>query len=69
MFQANQTFAQAQEVTGGDDGFLGTDGAALIFGLILAGLVAAVILGGIKSIGRVTSKLVQPWRSSTSPHA
>jgi AGCS family alanine or glycine:cation symporter len=58
MFQANQTFAQAQEVTGGDDGFLGTDGAALIFGLILAGLVAAVILGGIKSIGRVTSKLV-----------
>jgi AGCS family alanine or glycine:cation symporter len=58
MFQANQTFAQAQEVTGGDDGFLGTDGAALIFGVILAGLVAAVILGGIKSIGRVTSKLV-----------
>ena len=58
MFQANQTFAQAQEVTGGADGFLGSDGAALIFGLILAGLVAAVILGGIKSIARVTSKLV-----------
>ncbi|MDF2966964.1 MAG: alanine:cation symporter family protein [Nocardioidaceae bacterium] len=58
MFQANQTFAQAQEVTGGDDGFLGSDGAALIFGLILAGLVAAVIIGGIKSIARVTSKLV-----------
>lgn len=58
MFQANQTFVQAQEVTGGDDGFLGSDGAALIFGLILAGLVAAVIIGGIKSIGRVTSKLV-----------
>ncbi|MDQ3405566.1 MAG: alanine:cation symporter family protein [Actinomycetota bacterium] len=58
MFQANQTFAQAQEVTGGDDGFLGSDGAALIFGLILAGLIAAVIIGGIKSIGKVTSKLV-----------
>ena len=58
MFQANQTFAQAQEVTGGEDGFLGSDGAALVFGLILAGLVAAVILGGIKSIARVTSKLV-----------
>ena len=58
MFQANQTFVQAQEVTGGDDGFLGSDGASLIFGLILAGLVAAVIIGGIKSIGRVTSKLV-----------
>ena len=58
MFQANQTFVQAREVTGGEDGFLGSDGASLIFGLILAGLVAAVILGGIKSIGRVTSTLV-----------
>ncbi len=58
MFQANQTFAQAKEVTGGDTGFLGSDGAALIFGLILAGLVGAVILGGVESIGNVTSKLV-----------
>ncbi len=58
MFQANQTFAQVQEVTGGTEGFLGNAGAALIFGLILAGLVAAVILGGIKSIGATTSKLV-----------
>ena len=58
MFQANQTFAQAKEVTGGNDGFLGSDGAALIFGLVMAGLVAAVILGGIKSIAKVTSKLV-----------
>ncbi len=58
MFQANQTFAQAKEVTGGNDGFLGSDGAALIFGLVMAGLVAAVILGGIKTIGKVTSKLV-----------
>lgn len=58
MFQANQTFAQIQNVTGGDDGFLGSAGAALIFGIVLAGLVAAVILGGIKSIGATTSKLV-----------
>ncbi len=58
MFQANQTFAQAKNVTGGEDGFLASDGAALVFGLVLAGLVAAVILGGVKSIGRVTSKLV-----------
>lgn len=58
MFQANQTYVQAREVTGGEDGFLGSDGASLIFGLILAALVAAVILGGIKSIGRVTSTLV-----------
>ncbi|MBG6183257.1 AGCS family alanine or glycine:cation symporter [Arthrobacter sp. CAN_A214] len=58
MFQANQTFAQVQNVTGGADGFLGSAGAALIFGLVLAGLVAVVILGGIKSIGATTSKLV-----------
>ncbi|WP_460868635.1 alanine/glycine:cation symporter family protein [Rhodococcus aerolatus] len=58
MFQANQTFAQARDVTGGDDGFLGSDTAALLFGIGLAFLVGAVILGGIKSIAKVTSKLV-----------
>jgi len=58
MFQANQTFAQARNVTGGDDGLLGNDGAALVFGVMLAILVGLVIIGGIKSIGRVTSRLV-----------
>lgn len=58
MFQANQTFAQVRNVTGGTDGLLGTDGSALIFGVILAALVAAVILGGIKAIGATTSRLV-----------
>ncbi|WP_104102251.1 MULTISPECIES: sodium:alanine symporter family protein [unclassified Arthrobacter] len=58
MFQANQTFAQVQNVTGGDDGILGSAGAAVVFGLILAVAVAVVILGGIKSIGATTSKLV-----------
>ncbi|OZM71317.1 D-alanine glycine permease [Amycolatopsis antarctica] len=58
MFQANQTFAQLKDVTGGADGLLGSDGAALIFGLLLAALVGAVVIGGIKSIGSVTSKLV-----------
>lgn len=58
MFQANQTFAQLQSVTGGETGALGSDGAALIFGVVLALIVGAVIFGGIKSIGRVTSKLV-----------
>lgn len=58
MFQANQTFAQARSVTGGDDGLLGNDGAAFLFGLVLAALVALVIIGGIRSIGRVTSRLV-----------
>jgi alanine or glycine:cation symporter, AGCS family len=58
MFQANQTFAQLRSVTGGDDGALGGDGAALVFGVVLAAVVGAVIIGGIKSIGKVTSKLV-----------
>ncbi|MGA8209684.1 MAG: alanine/glycine:cation symporter family protein [Nocardioidaceae bacterium] len=58
MFQANQTFAQAREVTGGEDGFLGSSGSALVFGVVLAILVGAVIIGGISSIGRVTSRLV-----------
>ncbi|AUS78937.1 D-alanine glycine permease [Actinoalloteichus sp. AHMU CJ021] len=58
MFQANQTFAQLRSVTGGDDGFLASGGAAFLFGLLLAGIVALVIVGGIKSIGKVTEKLV-----------
>ena len=58
MFQANQTFAQAREVTGGEDGFLGSSGSALVFGVVLAFLVGAVILGGINSIAQVTSRLV-----------
>ncbi|GAA4687376.1 alanine/glycine:cation symporter family protein [Nocardioides nanhaiensis] len=58
MFQANQTMAQAREVTGGEDGFLGSSGSALVFGIVLALLVGAVILGGINSIAKVTSRLV-----------
>ena len=58
MFQANQTYAQFVNITGGADGPLASSGAALVFGLVLAVLVGAVILGGITSIGRVTSKLV-----------
>jgi AGCS family alanine or glycine:cation symporter len=64
MFQANQTFAQAKEVTGGDDGFLGSAGSALVFGIVLALLVGAVILGGITSIAKVTSRLV-PFMAMT----
>ena len=58
MFQANQTFAQARNVTGGMDGPLGNDGAALLFGIVLAVGAGLVIIGGIQSIARVTSKLV-----------
>ena len=58
MFQANQTFAQVQNVTGGADGPLGSPGAALIFGIVLAAIVGFVIIGGIQSIAKVTSRLV-----------
>jgi alanine or glycine:cation symporter, AGCS family len=58
MFQANQTFAQLTEVTGGETGLLGGDGAALVFGVLLALVVGWVIFGGARSVGRVTSRLV-----------
>lgn len=58
MFQSNQTYAQMKSVTGGDDGWLGGSGASLLFGLFLALIVGLVIMGGIKSIGKVTEKLV-----------
>jgi AGCS family alanine or glycine:cation symporter len=58
MFQSNQTLAQARNVFGGDDGWLGSPGGSLVFGIVLAVLVGLVIIGGIKSIGRVTSRLV-----------
>ncbi|WP_374927718.1 alanine/glycine:cation symporter family protein [Kytococcus sedentarius] len=58
MFQSNQTYAQMKSVTGGDDGFLGGAGASLLFGIGLAVIVGLVIMGGIKSIGKVTEKLV-----------
>ena len=56
MFQANQAFQQIVEATGSQNspfynkGWLG--------GLIFAVIVGAIIIGGIKSIGKVTEKLV-----------
>ncbi len=58
MFQSNQAFSQARSVTGGDDGFLGGGSAGVLFGIVLALLVGAVIIGGITSIARVTDKIV-----------
>jgi AGCS family alanine or glycine:cation symporter len=43
-------------VTGGPEGWLGDKG--WLFGLVFAGLVGAVILGGIHRIAQVTSRLV-----------
>lgn len=56
MFQANQTFQQMVNVTGGATSWLA--GKGWLFGLFMAVLVGLVIIGGIKSIARVTSKLV-----------
>jgi AGCS family alanine or glycine:cation symporter len=56
MFQANQSFKQLVSVTGGDASWLADKG--WLFGLVIASLVGLVIIGGIKGIARVTSKIV-----------
>ncbi|MFT4823675.1 MAG: AGCS family alanine or glycine:cation symporter [Halioglobus sp.] len=57
MFQSNQAYVQFVNVTGGTDGSWFAD-KGWLFGVILAVLVGAVIIGGIKSIAKVTSKVV-----------
>jgi len=56
MFQANQSFAQLVNVTGGESSWL--YGKGWLFGLIVAAAVGLVIIGGIRSIARVTSRIV-----------
>lgn len=56
MFQSNQAYNQVLNVTGGEASFFADK--AWLFGLIAAVAVGAVIIGGIKSIARVTEKLV-----------
>ena len=56
MFQANQSIQQFVAGTGGDASFFADKG--WLFGLILAIILGVVIIGGIKSIAKVTSKLV-----------
>ncbi len=52
MFQANQSFAAVDAIFP----FFGGNG--VIYGVILAGLVGVVIIGGIRSIGRVAEIIV-----------
>lgn len=52
MFQVNQAFAQFQYVVPQAQGY------GAVFGLVVAFLVGLVVIGGIKGIARVTSKLV-----------
>ncbi len=56
MFQANQAYVQLLEATGGEVSILQNKG--WLAGLVMAVMVAAIIIGGIKSIARITSKLV-----------
>ncbi len=56
MFQSNQAVAIVIDVTGGSNSFF--QDKAWILGLVMAVIVALVIVGGIKSIARTTSKLV-----------
>lgn len=56
MFQANQSFQQVIGVTGGDASPLA--GRGWLFGAVMAALVGLVIIGGVRSIAKVTEKLV-----------
>lgn len=56
MFQINQTFQQFVNISGGESSVLAGNG--WLFGLVMAVMVGVVILGGIRSIARVTDKLV-----------
>jgi len=56
MFQANQAYVQFVTITGGENSFLADKG--WLFGLVFAIIVGIVIVGGIKSIARVTEKVV-----------
>jgi len=56
MFQSNQAFEQFLFISGGEKSFFADKG--WLFGGLLAALVGLVILGGIQSIAKVTSKLV-----------
>jgi AGCS family alanine or glycine:cation symporter len=56
MFQANQSFVELVKATGGSNSFFW--GKGWLFGLFIASLTGSVIIGGIKSIAKVTTKLV-----------
>ena len=56
MFQSNQAFEQFVYITGGEASQFADKG--WLFGLCIAAAVGVVIIGGLRSIARVTSKLV-----------
>jgi AGCS family alanine or glycine:cation symporter len=56
MVQINQATKQLLLVTGGDASFLA--GQSWMFGVLMAVVVGLIIIGGIKSIAKVTDKVV-----------
>ncbi|OJJ15614.1 alanine glycine permease [marine bacterium AO1-C] len=56
MVQINQATRQLIDVTGGKESIL--YGQGWVFGLIMALIIAVIIIGGIKSIAKVTDKIV-----------
>ena len=56
MVQINQATSQLIAVTGGENSWF--YGQGWIFGAIMAAVVAVIIIGGIKSIAKVTDKVV-----------
>jgi len=56
IFQVNQVTTQLINITGEEDSFFFKN--QWVFGLIMAFMTALVIIGGIKGIARVTSRLV-----------
>ena len=56
MFQSNQAYVQFLVISGGEDSFFAARG--WLFGLLIATAVALVIIGGIRSIALVASRIV-----------
>jgi len=56
MVQINQATQQLVEVTGGESSIFAQQG--WMFGVVMAAIVALILIGGIKSIAKVTEKLV-----------
>lgn len=56
MVQINQATQQLAAVTGGAGSFFAVNG--WVFGVVMAVVVAVIIIGGIKSIAKVTDKIV-----------
>lgn len=58
LFQVNQSLEQVTAVTKDHTDFFTSSAGALTYGVLVAALAALVLLGGMRSIGSVTSRLV-----------